>query len=176
MLQLVLDHMYPTGGELPLISILQEPTTALTLWPASRAYSQEKQHLVLKTKGHLVLLKTTVFSGRTRIPYCCNSSMPCSGGAQFSPQLVVGGWQCLHQNAVSGPPHPVWSRLWGGGVQRKGMCSEEEVCTQDVCTKMESTGAHICKETLSCWNPQGSWWMLCRGRKPAHFLEGTYVH
>lgn len=180
--------MYPTDGWVP--SCLHPGITNHSPDAASRfmsLYSYRvwtKQRWVPKTKGYLVLLKTLVFRGRTKFPYCCNSKhgereLPCSGGAQFSPQLAAGGCQSLHreavhQNAVSGPPHPTWSRLRGGGVQR-GMC-EEEVCTQDVCTKMGSTSAHFCKETLPCWNPQGCWCILCQGRKPAHFLEGTYVH
>lgn len=139
MLHPVLDHMYPTGGRVP--SCAHPGITNPSTDAASRFMSLYsctvwlKQHWVLKTKGHLVLLKMLVFRGRTKFPYCCNSKhrereLPCSGGAQFSPQLAAGGcqslhWEVVHQNAVSGPPHPAWSRLqrgvqrrvlWGGGA------------------------------------------------------------
>lgn len=58
---------------------------------------------------------------------------------------------------------------------QQGAKWDEEECAlrheaPDMCTKMRSTGgAHLCNETLPCWNPWGSRWTLCRAENQITF-------
>lgn len=166
MLHPVHDHMYPIGGQVPFC--LHAGITNCSTDATSRFVSPYtckvwlKQHWVLKTKGYLVLKKTSVFRGWTIFCYCCNLNHRMREGC-LAAEKLSSAHSLLQEGASSSTkklstktPFLVLRTRHRAGCEEecRGVCSEENDCIQAVSTKMQLTGAHICKEALSCWNPR----------------------